>query len=145
VYGLLADFIERKRMTVTEQIARLKLHSRSSSSEAELKKIEELSGLALSSSFRELWSAVGECIVGAKIRSGLQAGQDVCEFWGAGKIIEKLNEDRLSRVVPFGEDIWGNWFFIDETGSVKLVDWNANRVEPVSASLDQFLESLDPP
>ncbi len=101
-------------MTIDEHIARLNLKRKlTGSSRQELEELEKLSGLSLPSSFRELWSATGGCTVGAKIRSGTQAGQDVCEFWDAQTIIEKLSEDRLPGVLPFGEDIWGNWFFVD--------------------------------
>jgi hypothetical protein len=131
-------------MTVAEQIARLKLRMGRPSEQADLARMEALSGLQLPVAFRELWSAVGGCVVAAKIRLGSQAGQDVAEFWEAGAIIDKLNDDRLPRVLPFGEDAWGNWFFIDERGAVGLVDWNANRVEPVTQSFDDFLNLLEP-
>jgi hypothetical protein len=130
-------------MTVQEHIARLSLQGMSPSSHEQLEEIEERSGLTLPSSFRKLWSMVGGCTVSAKIRSGTQAGQDVREFWDAATIIDKLSEDRLPRVLPFGEDSWGNWFFVDEKGFVRLVDWNKEQVELVSASFDEFLDSVE--
>lgn len=131
-------------MTVSEQIARLKLRPGVPSSDSELSEVEELSGLTLPAPFRELWSSVGGCIVGAKILIGRQAGQNVAEFWDAGAIVEKLKEDRLPRVLPFGEDAWGNWFFLDEGGAVRLADWNANGVELVSPTFEEFLNELVP-
>lgn len=131
-------------MTVPEQITRLKLRASAPSSHAELSEVEELSGLKLPAAFRELWSTVGGCIVGAKIVAGGQAGQNVTEFWDAHAIADKLKEERLPRVLPFAEDAWGNWFFIDELGAVCLVDWNANRVEQVSPTFGEFLDSLVP-
>jgi hypothetical protein len=131
-------------VTVLEQISRLRLRAGQPSNESDLSALERLSGLKLPAAFRELWLTVGGCVVAAKIRAGNQVGQDVAEFWEAGAIIDKLREDRLPRVLPFGEDAWGNWFFIDELGAIGLVDWNANRVEPVSQSFDSFLDSLDP-
>jgi hypothetical protein len=133
-------------VTIDEHIARLKLQrDATGSSMQELEDLEKLSGLSLPPSFRELWSLVGGCTIGAKIRSGPQVGQDVCEFWDAQTIVEKLTEDRLPRVVPFGEDIWGNWFFVDSSGSVKLIDWTKNRIESVSPTFEQFLDSLELP
>lgn len=131
-------------MTLLEQIVRLKLQADAQGGDAELSEMEELSGLTLPAPFRELWPAIGGGIVAAKILVGSQAGQNVAEFWNARMIVERLKEDRLPRVLPFAEDAWGNWFFIDEIGAVRLVDWNENRVEQISPTFEDFLNTLVP-
>ena len=129
------------------QIIRLRLTStpESRSTEAQLSEIELLSSLKLPITFRELWLTVG----GASVNGYLVRGdyiERVATFWPAHRILDELNEGQDGRVVPFGDDYFGNWYYLqgenDESVTVRLVDWDKDTTTTVATSFEEFVRSL---
>jgi hypothetical protein len=134
-------------MTVVDETLRrlhLDLGAHKPSTVEAVRTIETKTGTHVGSDLREVLDKLG----GARgIATITAAGADfeICEFWAADKIANRLDEGSPA-MIPFAEDLGGNWFALtvkpDGSRAVVYVDWDTNQITDLEIGLIQFLEDL---